>query len=114
MPLDVLRRVLDPLRKPVVTSRYPAEAPPLPPASRGLPVVDPARCDRNGECVAVCPTAAILVERATWTIDAGRCVLCGACMDACPAGAITMPPGAIPVARTREPLVVTAPLEAAP
>jgi Ni,Fe-hydrogenase III small subunit/formate hydrogenlyase subunit 6/NADH:ubiquinone oxidoreductase subunit I len=59
MPLDLIRRLLTPLRHPVPTSRYPETAPLLEPATRGLPAIDPARCDRNGACIEICPTNAL-------------------------------------------------------
>ena len=62
MPLDLVRRLLTPLRKPVPTSRYPKTEPLLEPATRGLPAIDPSRCDRNGACVEICPTNAIEFE----------------------------------------------------
>ena len=90
MPLDVLDRILRPLRRGRVTSRYPAAPPELPPAARGLPELDPARCDATAACVTACPTAAIRVTPGEWALDAGACVLCAACARACPTGAITL------------------------
>lgn len=90
MPLDVVRRLLAPLREPVVTSRYPDEPPLLQQATRGLPEVDPARCERDGACVDACPTGAIQLAVTGWLIDAGRCVFCGLCADACRPGAIRL------------------------
>ena len=86
----MLDRLLRGWRTGVVTSRYPAEPPLLEPAVRGLPEVDPARCTQEEACVAACPTRAIRVEAAAWTVDAGRCVMCGACALACPTGAIRL------------------------
>jgi Ni,Fe-hydrogenase III small subunit/formate hydrogenlyase subunit 6/NADH:ubiquinone oxidoreductase subunit I len=92
MPLDLVQRLLDPLRHPAGTSRYPAEAPLVAPAARGLPEIDPARCERTGECVTACPTRAIRLDPAGGLpiLDAGRCVFCAACVEACPGGAISM------------------------
>jgi len=90
MPLDVLARILDPLRRPVLSSRYPAAPPLLAQGIRGLPEVDPARCERDARCVAVCPTGAIALGEDGWAIDAGRCVFCAACAGACPTGAISL------------------------
>ena len=90
MPLDIVRRLLTPLRDPVATSRYPAAPPLLQPATRGLPEIDPALCGRDGACARVCPTGAIEVGRTSWSIDAGRCVFCAECVAACPNGAIRM------------------------
>ncbi len=90
MPLDVIHRLLTPLRAPIVTSHYPDEPPLLPDAARGLPEVDPARCERDGACVNACPTGAIQLAATGWSIDAGRCVFCGLCADACQPGAIRL------------------------
>jgi formate hydrogenlyase subunit 6/NADH:ubiquinone oxidoreductase subunit I len=111
MPLDVLRRLLTPLRQPVVTSRYPDAPPRLQPASHGLPELDPARCERDGACVATCPTAALRLADAAWSIDAGRCVFCSACAIACPHGAIRLGPRVELAARERDALVVVTLLE---
>ncbi len=90
MPLDVVRRLLTPLREPIVTSRYPDAQPLLQEATRGLPEVDPARCERDGACVTACPTRAIELRDGGWSIDAGRCVFCGLCADACRPEAIRL------------------------
>ena len=87
---DLRERLLRPLVKGPVTARHPAVAPVLPPAARGLPVVDPARCDTTGACVTACPTAAITLAGGAWRLDLGRCVFCAACADACPQGAIAL------------------------
>ena len=90
MPLDVLERLLRPLRARPVTSRYPDAPPELAPAARGLPEFHPARCDGSAACVEVCPTGAIARAGAGWSLDAGACIFCGACERACPTGAIRM------------------------
>jgi Ni,Fe-hydrogenase III small subunit/Fe-S-cluster-containing hydrogenase component 2 len=73
MPLDLIRRLLTPLRNPVPTSRYPETEPLLQFATRGLPAIDPARCEQNGDCVEICPTNAIEfrvgVDSATRQLD---------------------------------------------
>jgi formate hydrogenlyase subunit 6/NADH:ubiquinone oxidoreductase subunit I len=90
MPFDVFDRILRPLRKGPVTSRYPVRAPDLPPAARGLPELDATRCDGTGACVDVCPTRAISLVGSTWTLDVGACVFCGACARACPRDALAL------------------------
>jgi formate hydrogenlyase subunit 6/NADH:ubiquinone oxidoreductase subunit I len=90
MPLDVLDRLLRPLRARPVTSRYPDAPPVLASAARGLPVLDPVRCDGTAACVPACPTGAITVSEASWSIDVGACIFCGACERACPAVAIEL------------------------
>lgn len=90
MPLDVLDRILRPLRARPVTSRYPDAPPELPPAARGLPELDPARCDGSAACVDACPTGAIVLSDATWSLDTGACIFCRACERACPRDAIKL------------------------
>ncbi len=90
MPLDVFDRLLRPLRARPVTSRYPDAPPDLPPAARGLPELDPVRCDGSAACVAACPTGAIRLAESTWSVDAGACIFCGACARACPRDAIRL------------------------
>ena len=67
MPNDVLERLLRPLLRGPVTARYPAAPPELPPAARGLPELDTARCDGNAACVTACPTGAIPVGPGSWS-----------------------------------------------
>jgi formate hydrogenlyase subunit 6/NADH:ubiquinone oxidoreductase subunit I len=100
--VSMLDRLLRPLRTGVVTSRYPEEPPVLAPATRQLPALDATRCTRDAACVTVCPTGAITLGPAAWTLDAGRCVFCGACARACPAGAIAMDGGVTLAAITPE------------
>ena len=90
MPLDVLDRLLRPLRSRPVTSRYPSAPPDLPPGARGLPELDPTRCDGSAACVDVCPTRAIALSEKVWSVDAGACIFCGACERACPRDAIKL------------------------
>jgi hydrogenase-4 component H len=90
MPMDVLDRLLRPLRRGPVTSRYPDAPPELSPAARGLPEFAPDRCDGNAACAAACPTAAIRVAPGTWTLDTGACIFCAACARACPTAAIAL------------------------
>ena len=107
MPLDVFDRILRPLRRGPATGRYPDVPPDLPAAARGLPELDPARCDGNAACVAACPTTAIRVAAPTWSLDAGACIFCGACERACPTGAIQLGDRIVLAAKRREDLLVT-------
>jgi formate hydrogenlyase subunit 6/NADH:ubiquinone oxidoreductase subunit I len=59
-------------------------------ATRGLPELDPTRCDASAACVTACPTRAITVANGQWTLDVGACVFCGACARACPTAAIRL------------------------
>lgn len=90
MPGDVINRILRPLRRGRVTSRYPDAPPELPAAARGLPELDPARCDSSGACAEACPTRAITVADGTWALDAGKCIFCDACARACPRDALRL------------------------
>jgi Ni,Fe-hydrogenase III small subunit/ferredoxin len=64
----------------------------------GMPRFAPERCaDGCEECAAVCPTAAISVDRdqsgaERLTIDYGRCVVCQLCVEACPGDAAMRSP----------------------
>jgi Ni,Fe-hydrogenase III small subunit/formate hydrogenlyase subunit 6/NADH:ubiquinone oxidoreductase subunit I len=97
-----------------VTTAYPAVSSPAPPAFRGAPSVDPARCDDLDACLEaaarVCPTGSISssVEPdggRTWQIDLAPCVFCGLCAEACPSGAIAMSGEYELAARSRQDLL---------
>ncbi len=90
MPFDVFDRFLGPLRRSPVTSGYPERPPVLPPAARGLPELEVLRCDGSAACVDACPTGAIVLTEAVWSIDAGACIFCGDCARACPRAAIRL------------------------
>ncbi len=53
--------------------------------------IDPDACMSCGECLEVCPVAAVSedVARGCYVIDAELCTACGSCAEACPAAAIT-------------------------
>ncbi len=106
MPLDVLDRFLRPLRRGRATSSYPAVAPDLPAAARGLPLLDADACSMTGACAAACPTGAISVSAGRWQLDAGACLMCDACVAACPTGALRHANGIELAARRRRELVV--------
>jgi len=90
MPMDLVDRILRPLRGRPLTRRYPDEPAVLPATMRGLPEVDPVRCDATADCVTACPTRAITLAPGSWTVDAGRCVFCDVCALACPQDAIRL------------------------
>ena len=110
MPLDLVRRLLTPLRNPVPTSRYPEAEPLLQFATRGLPAIDPSRCDKNGDCVDICPTNAIEfgvgVDSATHPVD-GMLVLGGGLLNE--AVALANRTAALEYASSRPPTVRSAP-----
>ena len=109
MPLTALDRILRPLRLGPSRDAYPGTPPHVAPATRGLPELDPDRCDGRASCVEVCPTGAIGLTDAAWTLDAGACTFCGACARACPTGAIRLGPTIELAARLRADLVIERP-----
>jgi formate hydrogenlyase subunit 6/NADH:ubiquinone oxidoreductase subunit I len=111
MTPDLLDRFLRPLRRGPLTRPYPATPVPLPPTVRGLPELDPSRCDASGACVTACPTRAITLDAGSWTLDVGRCIFCGDCARACPRDAIRLGDRVELAAREREALIVVVPLE---
>ena len=90
MPFDVFDRLLGPLRRGPLTSRYPDAPPDLPTSARGSPMLDTARCDGSAACVTACPTGAITLTAEIWELDGRACIMCGACERACPRDAIQM------------------------
>lgn len=114
MPMSVLGRLLRPLARGPQTRAYPRQPLDLPTAARGLPVLDPSRCDASGACVAACPSGALALTDATWRLDAGRCVLCATCVDACPTGALAMGRRVELADRSREALVTSHPVRGRP
>lgn len=111
--LTVLRAAL---RVGRVTTAYPAVASPAPPAFRGAPSVDPARCDDLDACLEVaaraCPAGAITANaeadgHRTWQLDLASCVFCGLCAEVCPSGAITMSGDYELAVRSRRDLLTT-------
>ena len=107
MPLDVFDRLLRPLRRGPVTSRYPDRPPEVGAAARGLPELDAARCDGTAACVTICPTGAIRLTDSEWSIDTGACIFCGACAWACPRDAIRLGQRIELAARDRADLTIT-------
>lgn len=51
-------------------------------------LVDPALCDGCGDCVEVCPEAAITLKDGKASINDIMCTGCGACIPVCPNGAL--------------------------
>ncbi|HEY8745956.1 MAG TPA: 4Fe-4S binding protein, partial [Chloroflexota bacterium] len=95
------------LRTGVLTTRYPARADSLPPAYRGRPVIDQARC-RGGAgdaAIAICPTQALQATPEGLRVDLSRCMQCGLCAEVCPE-AIQMRPDFELAARQQPDLVL--------
>lgn len=63
--------------------------------SKGQPRIDTIRCNLCTECVKVCPTNAISIDRpelsiCRWQLDLARCVFCGLCEEVCKCEAISL------------------------
>ena len=56
------------------------------------PVIDMERCKSCGQCVEVCPDAAVQLRDEVYVIDYDYCKGCGLCAFECPADAIEMKP----------------------
>ncbi len=58
--------------------------------ARGSLELSAARCNLCGDCVEVCPSDCLKVDREQnlWKLDPYRCVLCCACVAACPTQAL--------------------------
>src|SRR5687767_13635449 len=109
------------LRSGRVTTTYPEQPEPAPPAYRGRPVINPARCDCSAACADACPSGAISVlplgpDATGWELDLARCVFCGLCAEACPNDAISISNDFELAVRSRADLItrVTFGSEAAP
>ncbi len=78
-----------------VTLAYPAQASAAPPAFRGRPVFDGAKCIGCAGCANNCPAREILVcdpcqEVRILQYLGRRCTYCGRCAEVCPEKAITL------------------------
>jgi Ni,Fe-hydrogenase III small subunit/ferredoxin len=89
------------------TVAYPDGAARFPERFRGLPALDPSRCeDGCRRCAEACPTEAIRdAGRPSMAVDLGRCVFCAACSEACPGGALRFTRDYRLAARTRPELL---------
>ena len=101
------------LKTGVLTTRYPAVPEPMPAGFRARLVLDCAGCWADAaceDCINVCPTQALILERnadgrpVRLHLDLGACIGCGLCVEACPKGAITFSPEYETAARRREDL----------
>jgi Ni,Fe-hydrogenase III small subunit/NAD-dependent dihydropyrimidine dehydrogenase PreA subunit len=82
-------KLFDKIRR-IPPATKPLDLTPAPAGSRGLPVVDPAKCCGSQACVAACPANAIAWGKdAGWRLDLNRCNFCGVCAEVCPSHAIT-------------------------
>lgn len=85
--MNILRLILDNLRKGTVSFRLPHTHECTSNQYRGLIHNDSSRCVGCGSCAYVCPTGAIEVTRGgdtyTWSYDPGKCTFCARCIDRC-------------------------------
>lgn len=98
------------------TSRYPRTAPTVSDRFRGLPVIDPRKCEEGCQrCVEACPTDALTAANKDLRLDLGRCLFCNECASACPEGAVAYSTDHRLATRTRDALTISAgePLERA-
>jgi Ni,Fe-hydrogenase III small subunit/ferredoxin len=89
------------------TQPFPPMVNPLPECFRGLPLVDPAKC-QNGcrACVEVCPTGALSLEEGL-KLDLCKCLFCPACGEACLRGAVAFSRNYSLASTSREKLVLS-------
>ncbi|MGA9752060.1 MAG: NADH-quinone oxidoreductase subunit NuoB [Acidobacteriota bacterium] len=88
------------------TRPFPPKENPLPERFRGLPALDPSRCEPGcSSCAEACPTGALALEGSP-RVDLGRCLFCPQCAEACPSGAVRFTRDYALAASTRESLVV--------
>jgi Ni,Fe-hydrogenase III small subunit/formate hydrogenlyase subunit 6/NADH:ubiquinone oxidoreductase subunit I len=86
----VLKALLARLHQGHRTIAYPDASPALPDRFRGLPRLDPTRCQAEcAACIEACPTDALAKHGGELRLDLGRCLFCVECVEACPTGAIT-------------------------
>jgi NAD-dependent dihydropyrimidine dehydrogenase PreA subunit len=56
-----------------------------------LPLVDPTRCSRCTDCVAVCPTNCLSMHAALPMLARPTdCISCGLCVLVCPSAALSL------------------------
>ena len=110
--MKVFEQILAPLRRPLLTARYPRARPELSVRrTRGTPAHLAERCDQERVCAEVCPVDAITVDAVAWKLDYGKCTFCGECVRACPSGAIAATDEFELATRSRGATVVTEQLD---
>ena len=56
-----------------------------------LPLLDETRCSGCADCVAVCPTDCLIMQRAApYLVRPTDCVSCGLCVLVCPSAALQL------------------------
>ncbi len=104
----MLKAIITRFRQGHRTMKYPDAPQPVPPRFRGLPLLDPSRCDDGCRaCAAACPYGAISAS-GELNLDMGKCLFCDDCTAACPGDAIVFSTDARLASRSREGLTVNA------
>lgn len=104
----MIRAILARCRQGHRTMSYPITPQPLPPRFRGLPRLDPTRCDAACHvCEELCPCGA-LSTHGKLALDMGKCLFCGECSEVCNRDAISFTAEAGLASRTREGLNIIA------
>lgn len=105
----MLKALLARLQQGHRTLAFPNAAPVLPERFRGLPTLDPSKCEAGCQaCVEACPTDAITADQRGLRLDLGRCLFCTDCIEACPAGAVQFTRDHRLATRTRDNLMIGA------
>ena len=92
--LSMIRAVIQAMRNPPETVRYPFGLLNLPEGFRGAIIFDPQNCSGCGLCVRDCPADGLeLIKRSRQEYKLlhypARCAYCGQCEDSCVRGAIS-------------------------
>ena len=83
-----MKRFFERLHQGHRTLAWPKQPAVLSPRFRGLPILDPGKCQPTcSACVDVCPTGAVAL--APLRIDLARCLFCPNCAQACPTQAVS-------------------------
>lgn len=79
------------IKYPRLTQKYPKE-PVDSSLFIGKPVIDGIKCTKCGECIARCPSGAIVENEKTHVpgVNYDVCIFCALCEEVCPAGAAVM------------------------
>jgi hydrogenase-4 component H len=97
--VNVIRLLLDHLKKGPVTLRLPEHVP-TGPGYRGLVTMEGSGCLGCGVCAYVCAPGAIEIRRKPlsydWAYEPGKCTFCARCVLDCPVHVLAMTPASPP------------------